>query len=36
MVSVPTTEDNVDDPNETFTLTLSSPSGATLSPTDAT
>ena len=36
MVSVGTIDDSVDEPNETFTLTLSSPSGATLSPTDAT
>ena len=35
-VSVVTTDDNVDEPNETFTLTLSSPLGATLSPADAT
>ena len=36
MVSVVTLDDSVDEPNETFTLTLSSPSGAMLSPADAT
>ncbi|MCY3667679.1 MAG: putative Ig domain-containing protein [Gemmatimonadetes bacterium] len=35
-VSVVTLDDSIDEPDETFTLTLSSPSGATLSPTDAT
>ncbi len=35
-VSVATADDSVDEPNETFTLTLSSPLGATLSPADAT
>ena len=33
---VPTTNDTVDEPNETFTVTLSSPSNATLSTTAAT